>query len=226
VLLMALALMLDLGNRVTVEPLRGETWLVRSVSRFGSFGDVESNAVVVAGPREAVLIDTAATDEQTERVLEWAAARLKRPVRHLVVTHSHADCMGGIGATARRGIKTYALGKTIELSGKSGMTPVSSGQKLNLSGVELEVFFPGHGHTSDNLVVWLPRDRVLDGGCFVKAAAATNLGNTRESDLASWAKAVALVRERWPNPAVIVPGHGDPGGAELLEHTAELLKQR
>jgi hypothetical protein len=32
-----------------------------------------------------------------------------------------------------------------------------------------ESFFPGAGHTRDNLAVWLPQQRVLFGGCFLKS---------------------------------------------------------
>ncbi len=60
----------NLGKRVSVSSLTANTWLVRSVSTLGEFGEVESNAVLVTGPRESVLIDTPATIEQTVVVLD------------------------------------------------------------------------------------------------------------------------------------------------------------
>ena len=82
---------------------------------------------------------------------------------------------------------------------------------------------PGHGHTDDNIVVWLPEDGLLEGACFVKSVAATDLGNVEESDPVQWSKGVAALRQRYPRTRTVVPGHGAAGGTELLAHTAELL---
>jgi metallo-beta-lactamase class B len=218
----------DLGKRVQVQSLAKNVWLIRSVSKIPGFGDVESNALVVAGDREAVLIDTPVTVEQTAVVLDWAEAGLKQPVRHLIATHWHADRMGGIDATTLRGIETWALGKTIELAKQHRLTlprhEVRSGQQLRLAGVALEIFYPGHGHTSDNIVVWLPRDKVLHGACFVKAVEAKNLGNLQEIDIPRWRKGMAVVRERYASALIVIPGHGPVGGTELLAHTNRLLE--
>ncbi len=136
--------------------------------------------------------------------------------------------MGGIAAMAPRGIATYALDKTIELSKTSGLTlpqhALRSAEPIALSGVLLEPFYPGRGHTADNIVVWIPQDKVLDGGCFAKAAASTNLGNTRESDVDTWITGVDRVLERYSSASIVVPGHGPTGGRELLPHTRDLLR--
>ena len=41
----------DLTQRVWVRPLSQHTWLVRSISKLGEFGDVESNALLVVGEK-------------------------------------------------------------------------------------------------------------------------------------------------------------------------------
>jgi metallo-beta-lactamase class B len=217
----------DLGQKVHARPLTEHTWLVSSVSDYETFGEVQSNAVLVAGTRDSVLIDTPATNAQTALVLDWAEKRLHRPVRHLVVTHWHNDRMGGIDTALERHVATYALGKTIDLARQHGLSlpehELLGGDRLTLSGVPLEIYYPGHGHTADNILVWIGRDRVLDGGCFVKAMSATTLGNLAEIDVPSWSKGVAAVLRRYPGAQVVVPGHGETGGLELLRHTAELL---
>lgn len=218
----------DLGQRVWVRPISKDAWLIRSVSPIEGWGDVESNAVVVAGAVESVLIDTPATEAQTAPVLAWAADTLRRPVRHLVVTHWHADRMGGIGLARPHGIRTYALGKTRALARSRGLVvperELRPEERLVLAGVKLETWYPGHGHTADNVVVWLPADRLLVGGCFVKAAEATTLGNLQEIDPARWAKGIAATDRRYPGARTVVPGHGTAGGLELVRHTAELLR--
>lgn len=217
-----------LGHRVWVRALSDRVWVVRSISALGEFGDVESNAVLVAGGAGSVLIDTPATDEQTAPVLAWAAETLRRPVRHLVVTHSHADRMGGIGAARVRQIATYALGKTRALAREKGLEvpehELGPEEHLVLSGVRLETWYPGPGHTVDNIVVWLPADGALVGGCLVKSAEARALGNVRESDPAQWASGIAALGRRYRNARTVIPGHGAAGGRELLVQTAALLE--
>jgi metallo-beta-lactamase class B len=216
-----------LGERVWVRPLSGHIWLIRSVSELEGFGDVESNAVLVAGVADSVLIDTPATEEQTAPVLAWAAKTLRRPVRHLIVTHCHADRMGGIGAARAHHIETYALGKTRALAREKGFVvperELRSEEQLVLSGITLETWYPGHGHTVDNIVVWLPTDALLVGGCFVKAAESKTLGNVQEIDPAQWAIGIAALRRRYAKARTVVPGHGASGGPELIVHTADLL---
>ncbi|ACL63737.1 Beta-lactamase [Anaeromyxobacter dehalogenans 2CP-1] len=219
---------IDLGQRVWARPISRDAWIIRSVSPIAGFGDVESNAVLVAGAAESVLIDTPATEAQTAPVLAWAAETLRRPVRHLVVTHWHADRMGGIGLARPNRIRTYALGKTRALAQRHGLVvperELRPEERLALAGVKLETWYPGHGHTADNLVVWLPANGLLVGGCFVKAAEARTLGNLEEIDPVQWAKGAAAAARRYPQPRTVVPGHGAAGGPELLRHTAELAQ--
>jgi metallo-beta-lactamase class B len=174
-----------------------------------------------------VLIDSPATDAQTARVLTWADETLRRPVRHLVVTHWHADRMGGIGAARARAVATHAFSRTRALAREKGLAvpehELGPAEEVTLSGVALATWYPGHGHTVDNIVVWLPEDGLLVGGCFVKAAAAQTLGNVAEIDPVRWALGIAAIRARYPSARVVVPGHGAEGGPELLAHTAALL---
>jgi metallo-beta-lactamase class B len=40
---------------------------------------------------------------------------------------------------------------------------------FNIAGVTLQAYYPGAGHTRDNIVVWVPQDKVLFGGCLIKS---------------------------------------------------------
>lgn len=217
----------DLTQRVWVRPLSEHTWLIRSISKLGEFGDVESNGLLIVGPKTSILVDTPTTNEQTALVLDWAKQRLNRPVRQLIVTHWHADRMGGIDTAVAQGIMTFGLEKTIKLAREHGLTPpvykLAGKERLHLSGMRIETFYPGHGHTVDNLVVWIPRDQVFYGACFVKASSATTLGNMAEINPVQWAIGMEQTRKRYAKAKVVIPGHGAPGGQELLEHTAKLL---
>ena len=71
-------------------------------------------------------------------------------------------------------------------------------------------------------MVWLPERRLLYGGCAVKAASWTALGFTGDANLERWPAALRAMAAF--DPAMVIPGHGPPGGPELLAHTLELLK--
>jgi metallo-beta-lactamase class B len=98
-------------------------------------------------------------------------------------------------------------------------------ERLELGGEKIHLFYPGPGHTRDNIVVWLPRRRILFVGCLVKSAVARDLGNVEEADVKNWPVAVRRIIERYRDAEILVPGHGKPGGVELLSHTMELLEQ-
>ena len=87
------------------------------------------------------------------------------------------------------------------------------------------MFYPGAGHSRDNIVAYLPGSKVLFGGCFIKAADARNLGNVRDGDAGAWPGSLKALRERFPNAEIVIPGHGEVGGPELIEHTMNLLKR-
>jgi len=87
----------------------------------------------------------------------------------------------------------------------------------------VEVFFPGAGHTQDNLVVWVPQHRTLFGGCIVKNAHDRTLGNTADADLREWPASLRRLQTRYGQASLVVPGHGEPGGPELLQHTLDLF---
>ena len=65
-------------------------------------------------------------------------------------------------------------------------------------------------------------ERILAGGCAVRAAASGGLGNLSHASVADWAAAIARVQAAYPDARLVLPGHGDTGGPELLAHTREL----
>ncbi|OJH41719.1 subclass B1 metallo-beta-lactamase [Cystobacter ferrugineus] len=194
--------------------LAGEDW-----------GRAPSNGLLVEEGDSTILVDTAWNARQTELLLAWAEDTLHRPVRAALVTHSHADRTGGMSALVARGVPVHASEDTARLTAGHGRP--APDQRLPETGTlgPLEVFFPGAGHSRDNLVVWLPAHRLLFGGCFVKDERARNLGNVEDADVAAWPASLERVRRRFPEVREVVPGHGLPGGPGLLAHTQALLRE-
>jgi glyoxylase-like metal-dependent hydrolase (beta-lactamase superfamily II) len=87
----------------------------------------------------------------------------------------------------------------------------------------VEVYDLGAGHTEDNLVVWLPAQKILFGGCLIKSLNSSVLGYTAEADMQAWPLTVAKVQAQFPQMKMVVPGHGKVGDKALLTHTIALL---
>jgi len=98
--------------------------------------------------------------------------------------------------------------------------PLALGLELALGQEKILVIFAGPGHSPDNVVVWLPRDKVLVAGGLVTGDEA--LGDAAEAELARWPAALATLSAL--PLEVVIPGHGEPGNRELLTHTLRLLQ--
>ncbi len=214
-----------LDAELELEPLGEGLWLWRGVGRF-SGRPVPANGLVVAGDGEAVVVDTPWTDRLTGLLLGWVEEEVG-PVAAVVATHFHPDRLGGIGEVERRGIASWGQRQTARLAAAADLRPPAASflrqHVLEAAGAELELFFPGPGHSPDNVVVYLPGARLLFGGCLLKSATSTGLGYLGDADVESWAASLAAVGARFPDALRVVPGHGAPGGRELLEHTRELV---
>ena len=187
-----------------------------------------ANAVVYAGKDSVVIIDTPWDNDQTGQLLDWVEAELNKPVAYFIVTHAHADRIGGIGVLKDKRIVSYSTRKTAEEAVKRGYSApdklFETDSTFRLKRAQVEVFYPGPGHTVDNVVVYFPKEKVLYGGCFLKSSKAPNLGNLEDADVAAWPASLRKVQERFAKATLVIPGHGvwEPGA---IENTAKLLKE-
>ena len=220
---------ISLGDDLYVKRIGENLWLHVS-SRELDGRPAWSNGVVVAGPRGAIVIDTPWEDEQTARLLDWIDGAIGAPVIGVVVTHFHDDRMGGIRTVHARGIPTYGSWLTAWRAKREGDPPPMHTFRdhvgLSTGADSLDVFYPGPGHTRDNVAVWLPQRRVLVGGCMVRGTRTRSLGFTGEADLKRWPASLGRVRERCGTAEVVIPGHGAIGGLDAIANTERLLRER
>lgn len=215
---------------LVVRELQPGVWLHRSWSRDPAGERISSNGLVVRDEGGLVIVDTPWGNAPTEALLDWIARELHEPVLRVIVTHSHDDRLGGARIVRERAIPLLASPRTVEIAAERSpehlpmaLAGLDEGKAVPVG--TLEVFNPGPAHSPDNVVVWLPEKRLLFGGCAVKPADATSLGFTGHADVARWPEAIRRVKQRYPDVALVVPGHGDPGGTTLLDRTRVLLAQ-
>ena len=212
-----------LGDDLEVRALRPGYWLHVS-KRAG----VPASGLIVRTPKGLLLVDTGWTEDQTKRLVSWAEASLHARFVKAVITHSHADRSGGLATLRRLGLRAYALDLTVARLPEDKRHPVgtlfAAADRVYADPLGFEAFYPGPGHSRDNIVIWFEGAGILFGGCLVKAEAAHDLGSVTEADMASWPVAVKAVADRYPKATLVVPGHGEVGGILALSHTLDLLR--
>ncbi|PGK48603.1 hypothetical protein CN907_00100 [Bacillus anthracis] len=146
------------------------------------------------------------------------------------VTHAHVDRIGGIKTLKEKGIQVHSTALTATLAKKNGYEePIADLKEITnmkFGNIKVETFYPGKGHTEDNIIVWLPQYNILFGGCLVKSTDAKDLGNVADAFVDVWAGSVENVMNRYRNIKSVVPGHGEVGDKSLLSHTLDLLQSK
>ncbi len=212
--------------RLVVERLAPNTYLHRTYLSTREYGKVACNGVVFTDGPAAVVFDTPPDTASTRELLDVLQQQLRLTVTAVVPTHFHVDCLGGLPEFHRRGIPSYASQATIDLaiSHEFSVPQHAFDQQLTLpvGALSVDVRYPGPGHTRDNCVAYFSSDRVLFGGCLIKAAGAKK-GNLEDADVKSWAASASQIKELYPAAHRVVPGHGEVGDLSLVDYTQRLF---
>ncbi|WP_416305455.1 subclass B1 metallo-beta-lactamase [Neptunicella sp. SCSIO 80796] len=216
----------SLGDDLHIQKIAGNLYLHTSFKTLADYGRVASNGLVVIDNDDAYLIDTPWQDKDTEKLIHWieqSGYRLKASI----ATHFHDDRSSGIGLLNQLGIKTYASALTNQLLAEQNRERAKhsfNGNEFWLLADKIYLYYPGKGHTQDNLVVWITDNNLLFGGCLVRSMEADNMGNTADASMSDWAATVKNVMDKFPAAKVVIPGHGAAGTAEMLSHTLDILE--
>ena len=194
---------------------------------------IPANGLIINTGSGVVLVDTGwdtkENTDNTRQLLQWVADSLRQPVRLGIITHAHDDRVGGIGELRKAGIRVVSTPLTAQKSVKlgyeapEGILPTDT--TFTVGNVPIRCYFPGEGHTSDNIVVWLPNQQILHGGCFVKSVAAFGMGNLADANLSEWAMSVRRVITQFGTARTVIPGHEEWGDTKALEYTLRLLEK-
>lgn len=195
-----------------------------------------NNAGLITAGGQVTLVDTAATAARAHRLRELAGTVSPAPPSVVVNTHSHGDHTFGNFAfpealvVAHEGTRTDAAGAGLHLTtlwpevewGEielvlPGLT-YRDRMTVHTGGMIAELRHFGPAHTCDDTVVWLPEQRVLFAGDLVMSGVTPFVMSGSVSGLRA-----AIARLRELDPVTIVPGHGRPGGVELLDATERYL---
>ena len=201
-----------------------------SYAEVSGWGRVASNGLIYLNNGEAALFDTPMTDSLTKDLMDWITSKLKAKVTLFVPNHWHRDCIGGLAYLNSLGIESYANEITVEIAKSKNLPMPAHGfrdsQTLSLGDKKIFCEFLGAAHAIDNIVVWLPSEKILFAGCMAKEVGSKNLGNTADADLTAYPETIKKVLNKYRNAEIVIPGHGEFGGIEILKHTLELSSKK
>lgn len=183
------------------------------------------NGYIYANKGEAFVFDTPVNDSIANQLIGYLQNDLQLKVKGVVISHRHRDAVGGLRAFTKANIPSYASMRTADFLKADSLIishPFKDKQVLQLGGSDIENYFFGEAHTSDNIVSYIPEERLLFGGCMIKAEDA-DPGNLNDANLEQWAQTVAQIKDEFPDVQTVVPGHGAIGQSQLLDYTVSLF---
>lgn len=212
-----------------ISHLKGNCYVYTTYGTMGDGSRFPSNSMYVVTRKGVVMIDVPWDSTQLVPLLDSIQQRHGKKVIACIATHFHEDRTMGLTALAARGVKTYSTAQTLELcrqkKEEKAKYVIPDNTVLRYGDRTVEVFYPGAGHTTDNIVVWVPEDKILYGGCFIKGTDAEDLGNLSDARPYAWRNSMLKLKSRFPQPAVIVPGHGALDTVHnACDHTLDLIK--
>jgi len=199
-----------------------------------------ANCLAAAGARGTLLVDPLIAPAHARLVSEALARRAFPEVTHVVLTHHHTDHALGASWFAALGAQVVAQRRCAEAMAafhpalvaqrradpalaalfadaepRAPSVVFDEGWQVDLGDLPVEVRRAGPAHTPGDAVVLLPSEGVVACGDLVSAGYHFNYEDADPATLpAALAALAALPAERF------VPGHGPPGGREIVEAQA------
>lgn len=223
------------------------SWYVEGVSALGSPQNRNfiSNAGFVVTDSGVVVIDALGSPQLARELMQEIRRVTGKKVTHVILTHYHADHIYGLQEFKRAGARIIAHRGALEylhseiamsrlsasraelapwIDAQTRLIPadewIESPREMLVGGVRLQLIPVGPAHTPEDLVVFVPSEKVLFAGDLVFRGRIPFVGQARSGE---WIQ--ALDRMLQLDPKAVVPGHGPLSGSARadMELTREYL---
>jgi glyoxylase-like metal-dependent hydrolase (beta-lactamase superfamily II) len=205
-------------------------WYVEGLGALGSSANQNfiSNAAFIVTPAGVVVIDALGSPALAVRLMAEIRKVTPIPVTHVIVTHYHADHIYGLQALKAQGARIIAHRAALEylnsdnarlrleasrqelspwIDDKTQLVPadewIDGPKELTVGGVRFMLQPVGPAHTPEDLVVYMPKEKVLFAGDLVFRSRIPYVG---QADSGHWIKSLDTLLAF--DSTVIVPGHG------------------
>ncbi|OUB06956.1 subclass B1 metallo-beta-lactamase [Bacillus thuringiensis serovar yunnanensis] len=218
---------------LSIKQLRPGVWIHTSAGIVGK-NRIPANGLILETSKGLVLIDTPWNDKLTKQLLQKLKKQFpNKKVTDAIVTHYHNDRIGGIKTLISNAVKVHSTALTADLAYQQHHDKVNNPlgdlkdfTDMQFGDLKLETFYPGKGHTEDNITVWLPKYKILFGGCLIKSLSTKEIVYTPGSYLTDWSQSIKEVEKKYKHINLIVPGHEETGDKNLFAHTLDLIKEK
>ncbi|HEY9061116.1 MAG TPA: subclass B1 metallo-beta-lactamase [Pseudobacteroides sp.] len=218
----------DDSNYVELTKINDYIWVHTTYANYNG-SRTPSNGVIAVSSKGLVLVDTPWNNPQTKELIKFSKSVFKKDIVLAIITHAHEDRIGGIDTLIENKVDVRSTSLTVKEAEKNGfkkpVPELDSEPKITFGNINIEVFYPGEGHTVDNITVWFQQYKVLFGGCLIKSLDASDIGNIADVNVKRWPDSVKKVLEKYADAEVVIPGHGKWGSLDLLNHTLELVSK-
>ena len=188
-----------------------------------------ANGMYLVTKDGVVMFDSPWDTTQFQPLLDSIKLRHHKNVVLCIATHFHDDRTGGLEYYKQQGIKTFTTRKTDDLSREKGKKRaeflMDKDTVFSIGQYSFQTYFPGEGHTADNIVIWFEKEKILYGGCLIKTVDDTNLGNLGDANVKAYAPTIRNVQQKCKNPKYVIAGHGDNKSVKSLQHTLEMAEK-
>ena len=215
-------------KKLLIEHLSGNFYVYTTYNTYQD-SKVRANGVYLVTKKGVILFDTPWDTTQFQPLLDSIAARHNKKVIMAFATHWHSDKTAGLEYYKQLGIKTYTTQLTDVLSkkynAKRAQFLMTKDTSFVVDQYQFETYYPGEGHTQDNIVIWFPKQRILLGGCLIKGAKDANLGFLGDGNANEYANTLLNVQQKFPNPQFIITTHSDWRDINSLKNSIQMAKQ-
>jgi metallo-beta-lactamase class B len=218
--------------KLAITPLTGNFYVYTTYNTYEGY-QVPANGMYLVTGMGVVLFDTPWDTTQFQPLLDSIQQRHNKQVVLCLATHWHSDKTAGLEYYSGQGIKTYTTVLTDELSKKNDKKRAAflmlTDTTFTIGEYSFETYYPGPGHTADNIVIWFNKEKILYGGCLIKGADADDLGYLGDANVTEYATTLKKVQKKFPNPKFIIIAHSNWNNINSLKHSiqlAEALKKK
>lgn len=220
------------SNTIEVKAIQvaPNTYFVQGVPEMGSKQNQNfiSNAGFVVTPKGVVVIDALGSPVLAQKLIQEIRKITKKKIVAVVLTHYHADHVYGLQEFKRLGATIYAQKEGVNylasetakqrlIASRVDFAPwvnentrlvpadvwIDQSKTITVGGVDFRISRVGPAHAPEDLIVFIPSEKVLFAGDLVFRGRIPFVGN---ADSRGWMSALDEIQKQ--NPTIVVPGHG------------------
>lgn len=214
--------------KLKISHLTGDFYIYTTYSTYEG-SQIPANGMYLLTTNGVVLFDTPWDTTQFQPLLDSIKLKHHKSVTLCIATHWHSDRTDGLEYYKQQGIKTYTTILTDKISKENSKKRaeylMAKDTVFNVGQYSFEVYYPGEGHTIDNIVVWFSKEKILYGGCLIKGADAENLGYLGDANVSEYEATLKKVQKKCPDPKFIIVSHHDWNNINSLNHSIKLARK-